>query len=265
MLSALQYLLNEIKQQIPYEILYAGFTIDEPQETINLTNLEDKIVTKLIKPRVLVDANVIAGIEMIIPVQSMEPRFYEYGYTIYYVPPQLVMNKEVISCLGIIYLPPVAYPSYLNYSDNPVVNSTARVFDSYGSRGVITNAHTELVARNTVLIYANYRALVNYAMRVVVENDENFSNIQPRSYKALGLLSVLAAKAYLYNKLIIPINSGYLASGQELGRFLDIIESYSEAQEQYHTYLQEVWSKVAFMNDTTRYNRYLKSMIAPDV
>jgi hypothetical protein len=265
MLDTMQYITNEIKNQIPAELLYAGFTIDEPPEVVSMTNLESKIVTKLIKKRVLVDANVVAGIELLIPINTLEPKFYEYGYTIYYIDPTLVMSKEVISCLGITYLPPTAYPSYLNYSSNPVTNTGARVYDSYGSRGVITNAHTELVARNTVIIYANYRALISYAMRVVVENDSNFSNIQPRSYKSLGTLCTLATKAYLYNKLLIPINSGYLASGQELGKFQEVLESYSDAHEQYDTYLREVWSKTAFMNDTTRYNRYLKSMISPGV
>lgn len=265
MLDAMQYITNEIKNQIPMELLYAGFTIDEPPEVINLSNLESKIIHKLIKKRVLVDANVIAGIEVLVPIKTLEPRFYEYGYTIYYVEPSLLMSKEMVSCLGITYIPPTAYPTYLNYSTNPVTNTGARVYDSYGSRGVITNAHTEIVARNTVLIYANYRALVDYAMRVVVENDSNFSNIQPRSFKALGTLCTLATKAYLYNKLLIPINSGYLSSGQELGKFQEVLDSYSDTHEQYDTYLREVWGKTAFMNDTTRYNRYLKSMIAPDI
>ena len=265
MLDALQYVLKEIKYQIPNEILQVGFTIDEPPQSASLTSIEDKIIHKLIKKRVLMDANIIGGIEVLIPVQTLEPQFYDYGYTIYYVTPELVMSKEIVSCLGITYLPPTAYPSYLNYSTNPVLNAGARVFDSYGSRGVITNAHTEIVARNTILIYANYRAIVNYALRVVVENDDNFANIQPRSYRALGTLCVLAAKSYLYNKLIVPVNSGYLSFGQELGKFSDILDTYSDAEEQYHTFLQEVWGKVSFMNDTTRYNRHLKSLIAPDI
>lgn len=281
-MNALMYVLNEIHNRIPHELLNAGFTIDEQPELVNLTTLDEKILRKVIKKRVLLDANIVGGIETIIPLANIPPTFQDYYYTVYKIPPELTANKEIISALNLTYLPyntafglndPYAtsvhsvsnYPS-LNYGNfNPVIGVANRIGDAAAISGALTNAHIELVAYNTILIYSHARLLSNLGLRVILENDSNLNNIQPRSYKNLATLCVLAVKAYLYNKLYIAINSGMLSGGVELGRFSDVLDSYSDAEEQYDTFLREVWAKTAFMNDTTRYNRFLKSMIAPDL
>jgi len=277
-MNLINYVLNEIKMKIPIEVLQAAINIDETPETINITSLDEKILRKILKKRVFLDANIVGGIETIIPLNGITPSFSEYYYTIYNIPPEYTMNKEIISALSITYLPSY-YNQYSVFSGNfspfnPIhgiatynpVNAVAnRIGTAAASDGPLKNAHLEIVGYNTILVYANYRLLTNYGIRVILENDENFNNIQPRSYKNFSELCVLAVKAYIYNKLIIAINNGYLSGGQELGEFKNIVDSYSEAEEEYNTYLREVWSKVAFMNDTTRYNRFLNSMLAPDL
>lgn len=277
MANTINYILNEIRQSIPYEILYAGFTIDDTPETININSLDDKILRKLLKKRVFLDLNVIGGIEMLIPINNLNPSFTEYGYTVYNIPNELTGNKEIISVLGLNSLNILGVPGSTGLASgyysttaggmvgNSLTNVAHRIGNSVAPETYVTNAHTEIVGYNTILIYANFRLLYNYALRVLLENDSNLNNIQPRSYKNISTLCILAAKAYIYNKLIIPLNNGYLASGQELGIIKNIIESYEDANEQYNTYLREVVGSILFMNDTTRYNRYLNSMIAPDI
>lgn len=140
-----------------------------------------------------------------------------------------------------------------------------RIGDAASISGIIHNAHLEIVGYNSILVYAHFRVLAYLGIRVVLENENNLNNIQPRSYKDFATLCTLAVMAYIYNKLIIPLNSGYLSGGQELGVFKSIVEGYSSSDEDYETFLKEVWTPVAFMNDTTRYNRLLSSMIAPDL
>jgi len=263
MANIINYILNEIRQSIPYEILHAGFTIDDTPETININSLDDKILRKLLRKRVFMDLNIIGGIEMLIPINNLNPSFTEYGYTIYNIPNELTGNKEIISVLSLAS----GYYSTTTGSmaGNSITNIARRIGNSVAPETYITNAHTEIVGYNTILIYANFRLLYNYALRVLVENDNNLNNIQPRSFKNIALLSILAVKYYIYNKLIIPLNNGYLASGQELGIIKNIIENYEEANEQYNILLKEVIGAILFMNDTTRYNRFLNSMIAPDI
>lgn len=276
-MNAIMYAINEVSNQIPHELLHAGLTIDETPETINMTSLDDKILRKILKKRILLDANIIGGIETIIPLNNIQPSYTEYFYTIYNIPPELTMNKEIISVLGISYMPGNGFLGGTGgYNSNPtsmidggqfnaITNVANRIGNAASMNGILNNAHIEIVSYNTILVYANYRTIANYGLRVLLENDSNLNNIQPRSYKNFSFLVVLGVKAYLYNKLIIPINSGYLASGQDLGMFKSILESYSDAEEQYRTYLREVWAPTAYMNDVIRYNRYLSSMISPNI
>lgn len=280
-MNALDYAVNEVKNKIPYELLYAGVTYGEDPQIVNLSSIEDKLVQKVIKRRVLLMCNVIGGIEMMVPINQLYPTFHESMYTVYQIPPELIMNKEIISALHLTYVPGSGFMGSQGgysgvgsiyspggadmFSNNPVVNVAGRIGASASMSGVLTNAHLEIVARNTIAVYANYRSLTNFGIMVTLENDSKLSNLQPRSYNALGRLCELATKAYIYNKLIIPVNSGYLSGGQDLGVFKSLLESYADAEENYQTYIQEVWGKTMFLNDTTRTNRFLSSMIAPDL
>ena len=281
-MNPLVYAINEINHQIPYELLHAGMMIDEQEQTASMTSLDDKILRKVLKKRVLIDANIVGGVEMIIPLVNIAPSFYEYAYTLYYIPPETTRNREIISALNLTFMPSIgqfgqstSYHGAINgYNthmgpgmggQNPLMGAADRIGNAAASAGVMTNAHLEIVGYNTILVYAHYRTLSNFGIRVVLENDSNLNNLQPRSYKSFSLMCVLATKAYLYNKLIIAINSGYLSGGQDLGMFKSILESYQSAEEEYRTYIKEVWGATAYMNDTQRYNRLLGSMISPSL
>lgn len=271
-MNAIIYAINEINQQIPIEMLTVGLTFGDNPAITNLSTLDDKIKRKVLVNRVLKDCNVVGGIEMIIPLYQIQPSQYEFSYTVYNVPPEAVMNREIISALSLSLIPTAGYlgfeagyaPNNSNMN-NSVLSVADRIGNSASSGGVLSNAHIEIVAYNTLLVYANYRTLSNFGVRVILENDKDMNNIQIRSYKSFSMLCVLAVKAYIYNKLVIAINNGYLSGGQDLGMFKNVLDSYSDSEEQYRTYLREVWGGIAFMNDNTRYNKHLRSMIAPDL
>ena len=284
-MNALIYAINEVKNKIPYELLYDGMTFDEPPSSVNLSTLDDKILRKVIKKRVMTDANIVGGTEIIVPLINVSPSYYEDYYTVYNIPNEMVMNREIISVLNITHLPMNSfynqaagsmatpgtgvggnwYGTYPGVNGGSFLNVGDRIGSSVAPVGILTNANIELIAYNTILVYAHYRTLASFGVRLIIENDSNMNNIQPRSYKSFGMLCSLAVKAYLYNKLIIAINSGYLSGGQELGIFKSILEEYNTAEEDYGTYLNEVWGKVSYMNDTPRHNKFLQSMFAPDI
>ena len=275
MSNALIYAIAEISQQIPRELLHSGMMIDEQEYTANLTTIDDKILRKVIRKRVMLDANIIGGIEMVIPLNNVQPSFYEQFYTVYQVPPEYTMNREIISALNLTSMPATGYfgqnatgqlsssmyNGNVTSGYNSVMNAADRIGNAASSGGVMSNANIEIVGYNTLLVYAHYRMLANFGIRVLIENDSNLNNIQPRSFKNFSYLCVLAVKAYLYIKLNIAINSGYLSGGQELGVFKDVLNSYEGAEEEYRTYLREVWAPTAYMNDVTRYSRYIGSML----
>lgn len=280
-MNAIAYAINEIMHTIPYEVLHAAMTFREDQNLYNMTSLEEKIVNKVLRQRVLLSANVVGGIQHIIPINTVSPTFSDRMYTVYHIPNELTMDKEIISVLSLAYLPTTGFmgvpggyggPNMVFNPGTPhsaiasgVTNVGSRIAASFATSGVLTNAHTELVARNTVAVYAHYQALSNYGIRVVLENDNNLNNIQPRSYHHFSTLCVLATKAYIHLHLNIAINSGYLSGGQELGVFRSVVDSYSDAEEAYQAYLTQQWGGVAFMNDSQRSMAFLQSMLQPDL
>lgn len=281
-MNAMQYVVNSIKNIIPNEVLSAAMNIDETPMTVNLSSLDDKIIRKILKGVVLIDANVLAGVEMIIPLINITPSYYEDFYTVYTIPPELTNNREILSALNLSFLPASGYYGTMGYASpsstgfqaynnggftnfNPIMGAADRIGNAASSGGVLGHTHLELVSYNTVLVYAHYRTIANFGLRVVVENESNMNNIQPRSYNDLSKLCILGAKAYIHNKLIVPVNSGMIHSGQDLGIFKSIVEGYSSSYEDYDTFLKEVWCAVAWMNDTTRYNRFLASMLPVNI
>lgn len=275
-MNAVLYALNEIKNQIPEEVLLAAMNIDSPHQTYNPYSLEEKIRNKVILNRVIPDCNVTRGQELVIPLNNVQPTTSEMYYTVYRIPPELTDNRAIMSVLGLTYIPVNYmignYSSFITsdtigsfHPGNSITNVADRIGNAASDAAIVTNTHVELIGHNTILVYANYRTVFNYGARVVLEYDENMQGISPRSFKAFSYLCVLAAKAYIYNKLIVKLNSGYLQGGQELGKLQQIIESYEGSEEEYRTYLKEVWKPVAWMNDTTAYNRFVRSMLAPDL
>ena len=280
-MNCLLYAVNEIERTIPREILQVAMNIDETETTVNMSSLSDKILRKIIKKRVLLDANIVGGLETVIALNGVTPSYTENFYTVYQIPPEYTFNKEIISALSIAFMPANGYfgqaggqyaggvfnnSSGSGYgSFNPVMNVADRIGNAASSTGVMTNAHLEIVGYNTILVYAHYRTLANFGIRVILENDSNLNNIQPRSYKGFATLCTLAAKSYIHNKLIVPMNNGYLIGGQDLGIFKSKVEGYESAEQDYSTYLTEQWAATAFMSDSARYVRFIGSMVAPDL
>ncbi|NTV77886.1 MAG: hypothetical protein HGA25_01760 [Clostridiales bacterium] len=169
-MNTLIYCLNEIGHQIPKELLQAAFTIDDTSETVNLNSIDDKILRKLIRKRVLIDLNITGGIETIIALNNVQPSFYENFYTIYQIPPEMTMNKEIVSALNITLMPGSgvfgqggltgnSFGNIGQVSENPIMNVANRIGSAASPSGVLSNAHLEIVGYNTILIYANFRVL----------------------------------------------------------------------------------------------------------
>ena len=53
----------------------------------------------------------------------------------------------------------------------------------------------------------------------------------------------------------------YCSFSYNLGKFKDIIEEYSDANELYETYLTEKWQKISFCNDRESYGRFVKLIV----
>ena len=261
--------IEELRFRIPSEILFQAFKDDVPDWRAAPFNLEQAILNKVIKARVMVDANIVAGEAVNIPLQTVSPIFRDQFCVVYEVPPYLTHNREIVSVLSVSYMP---------YSNNvgsygmgqsnigPLFNMDTQttfqqIAESYSSIPQTSTASAELVGYNTIRITDPMRSVMGYILRCYLTNENYLNNINPRSTLYFSRLCELAVKSYVYNKLYIRIDEAFLKGGQNLGSFKTILEQYADSEELYQTFLQETWAAVAHMNNTVQHERYMRMQI----
>lgn len=276
-MSIIQKALDEIKFRIPIQIVQAAFVDDtfgwRQQLSKAPVSLDNLVYDKLIKPRVLIDCNLVGGQEVIISLDGLTAKFADTYHLVYEIPSDRLNNREIISVLSINYIPYSANLGNQGYGSammntryqSDLMSTAQRVNDSFATIPATSNATADLIGFNTVLLKDTNRISNAYQLRCIVSNQENLSNINPRSWPAFCKLVELAVKSYIYNKLIIKIDQAFLMGGQELGSFKDIVSSYSDHEEMYQTYLRENWAATAVCNDVTQHQRLIKSMINPTI
>lgn len=265
--------LDELKYRIPQQVLREAFRDNMQQWRQAPVSVDSLIMEKVIKPRVLMDANIMGGQSAIVSLEGLAPKYGDSGSIIYEVPASRVSNREIISVLSIGYLP---FSSSFNSlgqamgTMNPnamsdLSSAALRVVDSISNIPVVSTATADLIGYNTVLIRDSARITGSFQLRCMLANEENLNNINPRSYAAFSALCEYAVKSYIYNNMLFRIDSAFLSGGQELGAMKSYVETLADAEENYQTYLREVWSKVAFVNDSNTYTRFIRLQMNPAI
>lgn len=267
-MSAIEKALTDIKFTIPDGILREAFK-DEVALSFNRIprSLDDIIKDKVLAPRVLVDCNLIAGQIVVIDLAGCleySPQPYQF---VFQVPMNRTQNRRIMSALSVSYLPySSSYYNGNNYNlsgNNEIAHIGERIYASHSSVPQISTARVELIGPNTLLITDNNIISPTYAARVILENDKNLNNLKPRIWISFAELCIAAVKSYIYNKMPMIIGDSYLKGGQDLGVFKDIVDSYSDAEEEYKRLLKEKWGRLALMNDTPQHIKFMKMQISP--
>lgn len=262
--------INEIKWSIPQQILTAAFK--DPAVNIRRApiSIDEMILNKVIRPRVLYDADLVGGQHMLVSLAGVAPAFSDTYSVVFEVPAELISYRTIISALSVGYLP---YSSSFNAvggigNANPqhmtdLGSVMTRLSNSHSSIPAISNATVELIGPNTILIRDMNNVTSAYQLRCIVGNEENLNNLSVRAHLSFSKLCVFAVKAYIYNTLIVQIDQAQLSGGQELGAFKSKVEEYADANENYQIYLEEKLRPMLFMNDTVSYQRFIQSQISP--
>jgi len=266
-MNPIQKAVDDIKFRIPRPILEKvfvrrGFDWKNPN-----VNVDNQIINNVIRPRALVDCNLVGGIQAIVSLMGL-PREQTNQFTyVYRVPKERTQGRSIISVLNVTYGDP-------NYADNsgamigsgnlgssPLLNVAEAILNSQSPAPVVSTAHVQLIGENVVMIRDSAQLPGILYLRCTIANEEYLSNLKLRSYPNFSKLCEYAVKAYIYNEYIIEMDQGELMGGHQLGSFKQIIEGYADAEELYQTYLREKMQKILMMSDTESYNRYLKTMI----
>lgn len=278
-MNAVMYSLMEIKRKIPAPILEKAF---KPVQFNQLrrdpfmpASLDNLIIEKIINGPVRRDCDTAGATEVTIDLKGLPIEKVSNDKYCIHIPKRLTNGREITSALALIF-----------YSMNSV--STDSMFQGLSNSTTYTNGrcnnnqNNELFTGLTkslqpmMLSQTSNVRIVNGAtllvedvimpggtphLRCILANDTTFSTLAQAAWKQFSKLCVLAAKEYIYNNLVIEIDTTELVGGQELGKFKDIVESYADAGEQYEEFYNDKWRKIQFMADVPRHARFIKSLI----
>lgn len=264
-MNALRKALDDLKFTIPRSILDTVFVKRHTNSrVVTAPSIDDQILNNVIRPRVYIDTNLVGGAEVLVPLTGLQGEEVSLTDMVYRIPKKLTQNRTIMSVLNITYVDAnsmAAAGQYASCGVSAEQSAAQSLLDAVAPLPMIATGRVTIIGENVVLIRDSIRIPSNSYLRCVVGHDEAMSHIQPRSYKAFCKLVEYAVKSYIYNEYIVEMDMGELRGGHNLGKFKDIIEGYSDAEELYSTYLIEKWAKVSFQNDRESLTRFLKLQV----
>ena len=255
---------DDIKFIIPRPILQTVFTRRELAWRNTPVNIDAQMMLEVIRPRVLIDCNLIGGVESIISLKGLEAERTNNFTIVYRIPKERTQGRSIISVLNVTFSDPFFADNTgvaVGCGASPLMTMGQAVLDASSPVPIVSTASVQLIGENVVMIKDTAMLPSNIYLRCMIANEENMNNLQLKSYRHFSKLVEYAIKAFIYNEYIIKLGEGELIGGQVLGKFKEIIESYSESEELYQTYLREKMQKVLLMNDRESHQRLLKTLI----
>lgn len=270
MSDTLSYAISRIKRAIPKALLQEAFLpqrYDPGRKTRSYGNvlaqsLDDQIKSKVITGWIAPDLDNFAGVEDTIPLSLGTRETYDSWNVIYKFDSRALGNRTINKVHEVLYGMESGYGAG-NYGPispqgskmNHVMRDITRASTGAPTTGT---AYVELIGPNIVLINDS-NALSSWAyLRCTLSFDDTFSEIKPIYRSDFAQVAVLAAKAFIYNTLVIDVDEGVIRSGKALGRFREILDSYSDSLEVYDDLMNTKMRKIMIMNDTEQYRKVMK-------
>ena len=254
-MNAIVKATQEVMFNIPREILNATFSNNSN------SSLESKIISSVIRARVLVDCDLVGGTDIMIPIKKTEMRYDGLDGFVFYVPKKLTNNRTIFSAQSIMTTS-TAYGEGISQDAvmNPVDNALNNMANSFRTYNVQVSTALEIIGENTIMCNAGIVYKNNLMLKATVGNDTvALSNINARSHLYFAQMCVLAVKAEIYNRLVVKMGEEYIRNGHALGVFKDQVDNYESANAEYMEFRSTTWASVAFMNDRHTYDAHIRN------
>jgi hypothetical protein len=265
-MSALKHALKEVAFRIPPQILKAVFLDRNHSFFRRPLSIDEVIMARVIRPRVMVDCDIAGGVDTFITISDLPAEMVNTATWVMHIPKLRTQDRSIISVQGVSFIRPFAN----NYTGIPTLNSggllqtAAAVMSSVMPPPNSYISTVELIGENTICITDLTALQANMYLLCVLGSDENLSHIKMRFYNKFAQLVTLAVKAYIYNVSLLEIDLAQLQGGAALGSFREVIDRWNDAEQEYQLFLDEKWKKLMVLNDFNARQRYVSSLIGLD-
>lgn len=263
-MNPIQKMLDEIKFQLPPQLLELVFIKRAKHYRAQPGSIDEQILALVIRPRVLIDLNLMGGAEIFVPLNNLNPTRTNDYTQVYRIPKTLTQGRSITSALNITFADPNRSS---NYGASATMGSSAllqlgqSVIDAQLPVPTSSTAYVQLIAENVVMVRDTAALPGNIFLRCIIENDSNLAHLQLKSIRKVAKAGVLAVKAYIYNVYRVRMGETELYAGLDLGVIKEVVGEYADAEELYQTYLDEKMGKVLKMNDRETWNRWLTGIV----
>lgn len=292
----ISFAIQSIRNEIPHQILERFFTPSKfdrlRRDPFLQGNIDGVILDKVINRRVRMDIDTAGCTEITIDLEGVPVQQIDHDKYLYHIPKERTNGRVITSAISLMYNKVLSgslgnsmmstvgiSPQVSNY---PISNMPGGGMYGYGNNGCpgkqgalglassianqnqmprVESTNLRVIDGHTILVEELMFPQSRPSLRCIVSSDSTFSTLSRPAWRHFADLCVLATKAYIYTQHIIDIDEGELHAGQQLGRFKEMIESWSDANEQYSEFYYTRWRKIQFMADTPRYTRYLKGLM----
>ena len=263
MTNPIDIAIQHIFDEIPEDLLKIAFAKREPWEAVY--PLEEMVLNKIIRKRVLKDANIFGGKQkqIVLRPEYMEKLKFNKDdgqmntgpFSVFRIPPEEREYVPLVDVIGLqwcrnytgsIYHP--AYPSYgttLTGMGNAVLD--AMTFASAPPRPNVT-----LLSGDLVRLWPSQHSTIVWAMNCKLAYDKDFTNLNTSAILPFADLCVCAVKMYLYRHLKIQIDRAYIEGGYEINEFKTQLDSYQDASQRYNELLTELVGSVNLDPETLK-------------
>jgi len=262
-MAVLKKALGDLSFRIPPHILNAVFIERFFDYRSRPMSLEEAIMARVIRPRVMMDCDIVGGTETVIDISNVPSEQVDITTWVLRIPKSKTQNRSIISVLGVTFV----RPDNRAYVNTPMANAGSLMMSANALMQVQTTPpnlsthRVDLIGENVILLSETSYLQPAMQLHCILGSDDQLSHIKLRYYLMFSRLVELAVKSFIYNEYIVEMDMAELRGGANLGRFKDIIENYSDAEQEYQLFLAEKWKKCSMMNDELSHSRYINALI----
>lgn len=258
-MNAILFALNQcIATAIPREVLERAFYDVKQYNNLDTRDLfhhlQDQVIYKFMFPAM----NVVGGTRMVIGLGDIQPEVRDRFTRIYRIPKSLTQGRSIICAMGI------SYGAFLNVGNmnypqgsSQMLGAAEQLVNSVSGPQINSTDQVSLIGDNVIMVRDAIQMYGGVNLECFVEHDKTLANLNPRSYQVFTELVILAVKAYIYNKLIIQMDMGFIHAGRELGVMRDVITGYADSHEMFMEKMRTDWPRINYLNDFETHRKHI--------
>lgn len=266
MSGAIEYFLDFIERSIPSKLLEITFRPD-PKHGINNVqfSVRERIRQEVINDWLVRDINTKGIQDIVLPLSTAVIRDAGRNQLVIHIPRSATGGRRIVSISRMGFFNPYAVSNLASLgavTSTEMQRAISKMVTSVSAIPRVETGYITLINENTFLVEDFIMTSTNFWVGVSLEADEYLSNIKPAYYDKLAEFALMACKAVIYRKMVNDRDGSIIEGGHELGSLNDLVNNWTDADEQYQDMRRMRLKKILSLNDKNTKLAQIKSIVS---